>query len=58
MTIKVVVTHDQPTDTRAIAVQYTNQRGELGMSGPDILEPGESGTYWVHSGQLLKVYEI
>jgi len=58
MTIKVTITHDQPDHPQAIAVQYINARGELGMSGPNVLQAGETGVFYVHSGQQLKVYEV
>lgn len=58
MTIKVIISHDQPTDTRAIVVQYTDVKGCPTKAPPQDIQPGESAIFWVHSGQSLAVAEV
>jgi hypothetical protein len=60
MTIKVTITHDEPTSEHNIYVAYLQD-----ISGYDcpqikqtkVLKPGESASLYVHSGQQIQVWE-
>ncbi len=58
MTLRVRITHDQPEYPADLAVMLTDAKGSPSAGPNQVIRPGESADFYVHSNQRVVVIEL
>lgn len=58
MTLRVKITHDDPTYPADLAIMLTDAAGKPNSDPGQVIKPGESATFYVHSNQRIVVAEL